>query len=91
MEFAQKLTSNLFIVGAIFFFVAHAKADDICATEIGAGNAQALAQQCIEISPATHPPCNVRNSCALIRDEIARGCGLAQQDGDEIPTFCKDY
>ncbi|WP_370655211.1 hypothetical protein [Sphingomonas aurea] len=33
------------------------------------------------MSPATHPPCNAANSCALIEDEIARSCALFDGDG----------
>lgn len=47
-----------------------------CAQEIGRQPAQALATACRALSPATHPPCNAANSCALIQDEIARSCAL---------------
>ena len=47
-----------------------------CAQELGQGPAQALATSCRALSPATHPPCNAANSCALIQDEIARSCAL---------------
>ncbi|WP_369944041.1 hypothetical protein [Xanthomonas medicagonis] len=36
---------------------------------------------CRAVSPATHPPCNAANSCAMIDDEIARGCALLGRDG----------
>ncbi len=58
-----------------------------CAQELGRQPAQALAATCRALSPATHPPCNAANSCALIQDEIARSCALfgdgeaAQQPG----------
>lgn len=51
-----------------------------CASQIGVGPAQTLANRCRQVSPATHPPCNAANSCALIRDEIARGCSLLGAD-----------
>lgn len=51
-----------------------------CETQLGAGPAQTLATQCRNVSPATHPPCNIANSCAMIRDEIARGCQLLGSD-----------
>lgn len=57
-----------------------------CAAEIGQQSAEALAARCRSVSPATHPPCNVVNSCAVIRSEIARGCGLLA-DGQR-PDFC---
>ncbi len=47
-----------------------------CSAEIGRAAAEALARQCRRVSPATHPPCNAANSCAMIRDEVARGCAL---------------
>lgn len=47
-----------------------------CEAQLGPGPARALANRCRAVSPATHPPCNAANSCALIRDEIARGCSL---------------
>ncbi|WP_343237380.1 hypothetical protein [Xanthomonas sp. D-109] len=36
---------------------------------------------CRAVSPATHPPCNAANSCAMIDDEIARSCALLGRDG----------
>ncbi|WP_343685583.1 hypothetical protein [Asticcacaulis sp.] len=47
-----------------------------CSTDIGAKAAERLAKTCQKVSPATHPPCNVANSCALMSDEIARSCAL---------------
>lgn len=47
-----------------------------CAQELGQRPAQALATTCRALSPATHPPCNAANSCALMQDEIARSCAL---------------
>ncbi|MBN6149019.1 hypothetical protein JR065_01600 [Xanthomonas sp. AmX2] len=35
----------------------------------------------MEVSPATHPPCNAANSCALVEDEIARSCALFDGKG----------
>ncbi|WP_454252504.1 hypothetical protein [Pseudomonas sp. Marseille-Q7302] len=51
-----------------------------CAQELGQKPAQALATTCRALSPATHPPCNAANSCALIQDEIARSCALFGDD-----------
>ena len=56
-----------------------------CADEIGQRAAEQLALQCRDVSPATRPPCNVANSCAMIREEIARGCGML---GDDAPEYC---
>lgn len=62
-----------------------ALADEACRAEIGEDAAQELVDQCLEVTPATHPPCNADNACALIQDEIARGCEML---GDEGPDFC---
>ena len=56
-----------------------------CAGEIGGAAARRLVRQCLEVSPATHPPCNVANSCEMIQDEIDRGCGML---GNDAPDFC---
>jgi hypothetical protein len=56
-----------------------------CASEIGVQAASKLVRQCIEVSPATHPPCNVQNSCAMLRAEIKRGCDYI---GESKPSFC---
>ncbi|QFP64587.1 lysozyme inhibitor LprI family protein [Brucella anthropi] len=57
-----------------------------CRQEIGAKAANVLVNQCKEISPATHPPCNASNSCDMIRDEIKRGCSMV---GDKKPPYCQ--
>lgn len=51
-----------------------------CAQEMGQKPAQALADTCRALSPATRPPCNAANSCALLQDEIARSCALFGDD-----------
>lgn len=56
-----------------------------CRDEIGAAAARRLAEQCRAVSPATRPPCNVANSCAMIRSEIARSCALFASD-DPLPA-----
>ena len=57
-----------------------------CTEERGAASAAALAAQCVQVSPATHPPCNAENACAMIEAEIARGCGMLT--GNSKPAFC---
>jgi hypothetical protein len=47
-----------------------------CRIEIGATAAARKVEVCRNVSPATHPPCNAANSCAMIDDEIARSCAL---------------
>jgi hypothetical protein len=61
-----------------------------CREELGRKQASVLVRQCIDISPATHPPCNDQNSCTLIKDEIKRGCEFARNtEGGEIPDYCE--
>jgi hypothetical protein len=57
-----------------------------CETEIGSTPSRQFAQQCRRVSPATHPPCNVANSCAMIRSEIARGCAMMGQEAADDPA-----
>lgn len=52
-----------------------------CAAEIGAAAAARRVAVCRDVSPATRPPCNAANSCALIEDEIARSCALFDGQG----------
>ncbi|WP_454887001.1 hypothetical protein [Sphingomonas oryzagri] len=54
-----------------------------CAADIGPVAADRLARLCRNVSPATHPPCNVANSCAMMEDEVARSCALF--DGKVAP------
>ena len=46
-----------------------------------------LVQRCIAVSPATHPPCNVANPCALIQGEIDRACEM-YGPGEAKPGEC---
>jgi hypothetical protein len=59
-----------------------------CVREVGKAKANRMVKQCLQVSPATHPPCNTDNSCSLIRDEIRRGC---QMLANRAPDFCPDY
>jgi len=63
-----------------------APAEGSCAAERGPQPAQLLVDQCIAVSPATRPPCNAQNSCAMMEAEIVRACGLLNQANR--PTFC---
>jgi hypothetical protein len=56
-----------------------------CAADIGEAAARRLVAQCRSVSPATRPPCNAANSCAMIRNEVARGCALLGQDAADTP------
>jgi hypothetical protein len=50
-----------------------------CIQAEGAERSKKLVEECIQVSPATHPPCNSQNSCQLIIDEIKRSCSLLGQ------------
>lgn len=65
-----------------------ALAQEACLAEIGADDAQMLMQQCLEVSPATRPPCNVDNPCLMMIEEIIRGCQMLDSDA---PEFCDEY
>lgn len=52
-----------------------------CKAEIGAVAAARRVAICRNVSPATHPPCNAANSCAMIEDEITRSCALFNGQG----------
>jgi hypothetical protein len=60
-----------------------------CSQAVGQQRADRMVQDCLAVSPATHPPCNARNSCSLIIDEIKRGCSLLEVRN--APAFCKEY
>ena len=60
-----------------------------CEAQIGTTAATALARQCRAVSPATRPPCNAANSCALVRDETARGCAFLGTDA-AVKAGCLD-
>ena len=58
-----------------------------CREAIGEAAATRLVQRCLQVSPATRPPCNVANPCDLIQNEIDRSCKLWERDGDP-PAEC---
>ena len=55
-------------------------AQTACRADIGEAAAARLVERCIQVSPATHPPCNADNPCALIQGEIDRSCKLWDKD-----------
>ncbi len=59
-----------------------------CTQGVGQERAGRLVEECLQVSPATHPPCNAQNSCILIIDEIKRGCAYL---GNKAPAFCSEY
>ena len=60
-----------------------------CAVELGQTASARLVERCIAVSPATHPPCNAANPCALIRDEIDRSCAMFGE-GEARPSECTE-
>ena len=62
--------------------------EESCEKAIGKKEAKKFVDECLQVSPATHPPCNAANSCALIKDEIKRSCDLI---GKGAPEFCAEY
>ena len=73
---------------AMGMFVAGQALADSCSDEVGSDDAQMYVDQCLEVSAATHPPCNADNPCQMIWDEIARGCKML---GNDAPAYCSDY
>lgn len=61
--------------------------DGSCQSQIGEAAAARLVERCVQVSPATHPPCNVANPCALIQGEIDRACGQ-YGPGEAKPAEC---
>jgi len=59
-----------------------------CRQAAGLERSRELVRQCLQVSPASHPPCNAVNSCDLIIDEIKRSCTMLTT---EVPDFCKKY
>jgi hypothetical protein len=59
-----------------------------CGAAVGMERARTLVNECLAVSPATHPPCNAGNSCRMIIDEIKRGCAMLK---DGAPSFCNEY
>jgi regulator of sigma D len=59
-----------------------------CGSAVGMERAKTLVNECLAVSPATHPPCNAENSCRMITDEIKRGCAMLKNGA---PSFCNEY
>jgi hypothetical protein len=60
-----------------------------CERQAGPERAKRMVEDCLAVSSATRPPCNVQNSCRMIVDEIRRSC--ASMDSRNAPQFCKEY
>jgi hypothetical protein len=59
-----------------------------CLNAVGIERSRQLVNECLQVSPATHPPCNAQNACSMIVGEIKRGCALI---GSGAPGFCSEY
>ncbi|WP_395945843.1 hypothetical protein [Brevundimonas sp.] len=59
-----------------------------CSESIGEAAAARLVERCVQVSPATRPPCNAANPCALIQNEIDRSCKLWEREGNP-PAECR--
>ena len=58
-----------------------------CLAEVGEARSKRLVERCIQVSPATHPPCNNANPCAMIQGEIDRSCAMYGPD-ETKPKEC---
>lgn len=58
-----------------------------CLSEAGKAAADRLVARCIQVSPATRPPCNVANPCEMIQGEIDRSCAM-YGPGETRPKEC---
>jgi len=59
-----------------------------CRRAVGEERARELVEECRQVSPGTHPPCNADNSCHTITEEIRRSCMLL---GADAPRYCDEY
>ncbi len=60
-----------------------------CVQSAGKAKSDQFVSQCIQVSPATNPPCNGQNACSMMIDEIKRGCAMIGKDNP--PGFCSAY
>ncbi|WP_246672126.1 MULTISPECIES: lysozyme inhibitor LprI family protein [unclassified Mesorhizobium] len=60
-----------------------------CVQSAGKAKSDQYVSQCIQVSPATNPPCNGQNACSMMVDEIKRGCAMIGNDNP--PGFCSAY
>lgn len=58
-----------------------------CRDEIGATASARLVERCRMVSPATRPPCNAANPCAMIREHIDWACAK-WGPGETKPAEC---
>lgn len=69
---------------------AAAQAVNSCEGQIGARAAKVLVDDCRNVSPATHPPCNAANSCDMVIGEIVRSCTLFPEMTKECNPYMKN-
>ncbi|BCM18540.1 lysozyme inhibitor LprI family protein [Mesorhizobium sp. J8] len=60
-----------------------------CVQSAGKAKSDQYVSQCVQVSPATNPPCNGQNACSMMIDEIKRGCAMIGKDNP--PGFCSAY
>ncbi|WP_434721972.1 lysozyme inhibitor LprI family protein [Mesorhizobium sp. RIZ17] len=60
-----------------------------CVQSAGRAKSDQYVSQCVQVSPATNPPCNGQNACSMMIDEIKRGCAMI--GNDNAPAFCSAY
>jgi hypothetical protein len=99
----QPVRRCLWLAAALALGVSTAAAQDSsCQNTAGPERSAGYVRQCVEVTPATHPPCNAQNPCELIIGEIARGCWLIREDvaahsewrpsvGLREPAWCAAY
>ena len=58
-----------------------------CREELGEAAAIRLVERCVQVSPASHPPCHPDNPCTLIQGEIDRSCAM-YGPGETKPEQC---
>jgi hypothetical protein len=68
--------------------VAKTAEDKTCLKQVGKARSDQMVKQCLQVSLATHPPCNAQNSCEVITEEIRRNCEMLGREG---PSFCAGY
>lgn len=59
-----------------------------CTQTRGAQGAARLVDQCLQVTSATHPPCNAANSCAMIEAHIRAMC--ANFSAAARPALCNE-
>src|SRR5262245_18107579 len=58
-----------------------------CVKSVGKSRAQRLVNQCVSVTTATHPPCNVEFDCSSLLAHTVQMCGSL---GAQAPAFCRE-